>query len=113
MTGKLLFDQNISRRVVAPLANLFAGSRHVAQLRLGSNADRTIWDYTRTNGFAIVSKDADFNQMSFLFGAPPKVIWLRLGNCTTDDILRCLARNETVISVFLADPESALLVLDS
>ena len=113
MTGKLLFDQNISRRVVAPLANLFAGSRDVTQLRLGSNEDRAIWDYARANGFAVVSKDADFNQMSFLFGAAPKVIWLRLGNCTTDDVLRCLAHNETAISVFLADHESALLVLDS
>ena len=113
MTGKLLFDQNISRRVVTPLADLFAGSRHVTQLRLGSNEDRAIWNYARINGFAIVSKDADFNQMSFLFGAPPKVIWLRLGNCATGDILRCLARNEAVIAFFLSDPESALLILDS
>jgi predicted nuclease of predicted toxin-antitoxin system len=67
----------------------------------------------RSNGFAIVSKDADFRQMSFLFGTPPKVIWLRLGNCTTDDIIRCLGESEAAVANFLLDPESPLLVLDS
>lgn len=111
MSLKLLFDQNISRRVIGLLPHAFAGSRHVTQIRLGSNDDRTIWDYARTNAFAIVSKDADFHQLSFLFGAPPKIIWVRLGNCTTDDIARCLVGKEAAISAFLLDPESALLVV--
>lgn len=113
MSLKLLFDQNISRRVVGLLPPAFAGSRHVTQLRLGSNADRAIWDHARASGFSVVSKDADFHQMSFLFGAPPKIVWLRLGNCTTDDVVRCLVRREASIVAFLRDPESALLVVDS
>lgn len=112
MNRKLLFDQNISRRVVDAVSQVFAGSRHVAQLSLSSAADVEIWDFARENGYAVVSKDADFHQMSFLFGAPPKIVWIRLGNCTTDDVVRCLLGREAAIAAFLADGESALLVLD-
>jgi predicted nuclease of predicted toxin-antitoxin system len=111
LTAKLLFDQNLSRRLVSQFEAEFPGSRHVSGLRLTLESDENIWDYARLNGFCIISKDADFHQMSFLLGAPPKTIWLKLGNCSTAMLANCISRNIAVIKTFLGDAESALLVL--
>ncbi len=80
---KLLFDENLSDRLVDRLADLFPGSRHVKELGLEQRDDLVVWQHARDHGFVIVTKDGDFHQLSFLLGSPPKVVWLRLGNCTT------------------------------
>ncbi|HJZ82830.1 MAG TPA: DUF5615 family PIN-like protein [Pyrinomonadaceae bacterium] len=88
---KLLFDQNLSPRLPRLLADIYPESVHVSEVSLGEATDSDIWDYAKANGFAIVSKDTDFQQRSLLLGAPPKFIWLRVGNCTvkrTEDLLR-------------------------
>lgn len=108
---KLLFDQNISRVLVGAVGDVFPGSTHVALIGLETASDREVWDFAKKHGFAIVSKDADFHQLGFLLGAPPKTIWLRLGNCTTTQIIECLLRNRLVVLTFHADPSSAVLVL--
>lgn len=79
---------------------------------MASTDDRAIWDYARDTGFSIISKDSDFHQMSFLFGAPPKTIWLRCGNCSTSMLETIIRRNTQKIEAFLNDEESALLVID-
>ena len=73
--------------------------------------DETVWGYARDNGFVIVSKDDDFHQRSFLYGAPPKVIWLRVGNCPTSRILDCLRSHETQIAAFEQDEHATFLAL--
>lgn len=73
--------------------------------------DRDIWVHARDSGFAIVSKDNDFQQMSFVFGAPPKVIWIRRGNCSVGEIEEILRTNATRILEFDEDEESSYLVL--
>jgi len=83
---KLLFDHNVSNKLVGQLEDLFPGSQHVRDVNLHEADDQTVWEYARAHGFAIASKDEDFHQLSFLYGAPPKVVWMRLGNCTTTDI---------------------------
>ena|SRR6516165_525086 len=80
---KLLFDQNLSPKLVNRLADLFPGSSHVQSERLDCADDDQVWDHARQHGFAIVSKDEDYNNLSVLRGSPPKVIWVQLGNCTT------------------------------
>jgi len=90
----------------------FAGSVHVSTQDLASASDMAIWTFARDNGLAILSKDADFHHLSFLHGAPPKVIWIRLGNCSTTQIADCLLRNRRIMETFLADREAALLVLE-
>lgn len=80
---KLLFDQNLSPRLVVLLADVFPGSAHVRDVGLASADDADVWDYAKRNGLAIISKDADFRQLSFLHGFPPKVVWLRVGNRST------------------------------
>jgi len=64
------------------------------------------------NGFTITSKDEDFHQLSFLYGPPPKVVWVRLGNCTTADIEETLRHRHTDLLKFYADEEGAFLIVD-
>lgn len=109
---KLLFDQNLPTRIVSSLFDIFPNSLHVKTLGMESTDDRAIWNYARDNDFSIISKDSDFHQMSFLFGAPPKTIWLRCGNCSTTVLETIIRRNSRKIAAFLEDDESALLVID-
>lgn len=51
-------------------------------LGLKSSPDTVVWEYAAKMGYTIVTKDADFRQRSFLFGPPPKVICIRIGNCS-------------------------------
>lgn len=110
---RLLFDQNLSDRLIKSLADLFTGSVHVKEAGLASASDRAVWDFARQNGLAIISKDSDFHQMSFLYGAPPKTIWLRLGNASTQEIEYLIRAQAAEILRFLAADEGALLVIDS
>jgi predicted nuclease of predicted toxin-antitoxin system len=108
---KLLFDQNLSPRLAEELSPLFPGCKHVRELGLERAEDEAVWDFARQNGFAIVSKDSDFHQRSFLLGFPPKVIWVRVGNRSTEDIIRILERNVSVIREFCTDASHAFLVV--
>ena len=72
---KLLFDENLSRRLVARLADLFPESSHVVLEGLLQNPDIVVWEYAKAREFAIVTADADFYELSTTFGPPPKVIW--------------------------------------
>jgi predicted nuclease of predicted toxin-antitoxin system len=101
---KLLFDQNLSRRLVNRLADIFPNSSHVTIVGLEYASDEMVWDYAKVNHFIIATKDADFNDLSFLRGNPPKVIWLRLGNCTTNHIEASLREHQSEIEAFAADP---------
>jgi predicted nuclease of predicted toxin-antitoxin system len=108
---KLLFDQNLSHRLVAMLASMFPDSSHVRQFGLQSETDEVIWDFAREHGFTLVSKDAEFHQRSFLYGFPPKIIWVRLGNCSTRDVASILQHHEANIRRFCADEFHAFLAI--
>ena len=110
---KLLFDHNLSPKLVRRLAGLFPDSEHVRNVNLHEADDRTIWEYARANGFAIVSKDEDFHQLSFFYGAPPKVVWVRLGNCKTADIEQALRSHHTDLLKFNTDEDGAFLIVGS
>jgi predicted nuclease of predicted toxin-antitoxin system len=107
----LLFDHNLSVRLVAQLADLFPDARHVAQLGLERATDEQIWSYAATHGCTIVTKDSDFSDLSVLRGTPPQVIWLRLGNCTTAEIEALLRRHGDTIRTFLASQSAGTLVV--
>ena len=80
---KLLFDENLSPKLVEFLGGEYPGSIHVREAGLQGAADDRIWEYSRNQGSTIVSKDDDFRQRSFFEGAPPKVVWLQVGNAGT------------------------------
>jgi predicted nuclease of predicted toxin-antitoxin system len=73
--------------------------------------DNQVWRYALDHGFAIVSKDSDFAERSALSGAPPKVIWLRIGNCTTSRAEFVLVNLASLIQDFLQRGEQDCLVL--
>jgi predicted nuclease of predicted toxin-antitoxin system len=108
---KLLLDANLSVRLVKALQDHFPGSTHVQLQGLSTARDTEIWEFAASAGFAILSKDSDFHQLSFLRGAPPKVIWVRLGNCSTSDILNVVVNRTAEIAAFDANPEAAFLIL--
>jgi predicted nuclease of predicted toxin-antitoxin system len=93
------------------LASLFPGSSHVQSESLDSATDDQIWEFARLNGFAIVTKDADYNNLSVLRGSPPKVIWLLLGNCTTAQVEAMFRARFADIEAFDQDPSVGTLAL--
>jgi Uncharacterized protein conserved in bacteria len=108
---KLLFDENLSHKLVHVLADLFPGSVHPRDTGLKSKDDRVIWDYAKSNDLIIVSKDSDFYQHSLLFGHPPKIIWIRRGNCSTKAIEMILRSHYDDIKNFYNDTYEAILIL--
>ena len=109
---KLLFDENLSRKLVQRLADLYPGSAHVVGVELMTSPDREIWNFAKVNGFLIVSTDLDFYELATALGPPPKVIWLRRWTHPTADAERVLRREAIRISEFVDDPELGVLMLD-
>ncbi|MGE0820792.1 MAG: DUF5615 family PIN-like protein [Candidatus Binatia bacterium] len=108
---KLLFDQNLSLRLITWLADLYPDSNHVSPLGLDHVPDHEVYEFARREGFLLVTKDADFSDLGVLRGFPPKVIWIRRGNCTTLTIEQILRRHYDDIKALDADPRIGVLTL--
>lgn len=108
---KLLFDENLSPRLADALKDEYPGSVDVGSVGLRGGDDRRIWDHARRRGFAIVSKDTDFRERSFVEGAPPKIIWLDVGNAGTTSITELLRRERRRVESFEGQEEASLLIL--
>jgi predicted nuclease of predicted toxin-antitoxin system len=108
---KLLFDQNLSHRLASLLVAEFPGSTHVRDVGLAASDDSAVWDDAAANGLVITSKDTDFEQRSLLLGHPPKVVWVRIGNCTTAEVERLLRTRIAELLDFEADPIASFLAL--
>ena len=108
---KLLLDNNLSPRLVASMADVLPGAEHVSRLDLGQASDTGIWDYARTHGLTILTKDSDFNDLLVVHGPPPKVVWLRIGNCTTSQVELVVRSSLEKIDAFISDPSTGLLTL--
>ena len=106
---KLLFDNNISHRVLPRIADIFSNTTHVMLENLDESSDEKVWYFARTNNYAIVTKDSDFNDLAIYKGTPPKIIWIKLGNCKVIDIENILRKNVDAIKIFLDEPNSAIL----
>lgn len=108
---KLLFDQNLSPRLVTRLADLYPHSDHVYPLGLDRVLDQEVHKYARHEEFLLVTKDADFSDLCMVRGFPPKVIWIRRGNCSTTEIEQILRRHYDDIKALDADPTVGVLTL--
>ncbi|RUM74737.1 MAG: hypothetical protein DSZ11_03515 [Sulfurovum sp.] len=106
---KLLFDNNISHRVIPRIADIFSNANHVMLENLDESSDVKVWFFARSNDYTIVIKDSDFNDLVIYKGIPPKVIWIKLGNCKVRDIENVLRDNVEAIKDFLNEPNSAIL----
>ncbi len=108
---KLLLDENLSDRIVSQILDLYPDSAHVKLLGLTQTNDTLIWSFAQQHCYTIVSKDADFHQRSLVFGHPPKLVYLRVGNCPTSRITQLLRANCVLLSAFDSDPNTSILVL--
>ncbi len=108
---KLLFDHNLSPKLVDRLADLYPNSQHVFRLGMDQDDDRQIWHYAAQYDFIIVTRDSDYNDLSLLLGLPPKVIWIRRGNCSTQTIERILRAATVAIQDFIQTPSIGVLTL--
>ena len=108
---KLLFDENLSPTLPAALADCFGECLRVRDVGLETSPDADVWAYAARNGFAIVTKDSDFRQRSFLEGYPPKVICIGLGNCSTRAVQVLLGRRTVDVKEFLTDKVKEFLIL--
>ena len=108
---KLLLDENLSFRLVRLVQTHFPESTHVKEVGLSQADDSVVWEFARVNGFVIVSKDADFHQLAFVKGGPPKIIWIQRGNCTTDMVAELVIRNREAIRSMIDNEESVFLAL--
>jgi predicted nuclease of predicted toxin-antitoxin system len=108
---KLLFDQNLSPFLVPRLSDLFPGSLHVQAIGLDSASDLSVWEYAYRNNLIIVTKDADFTDLSVVLGFPPKVIWIGRGNCSTQSIESTLRDHFESIRILFDNSDTGVLSL--
>ena len=108
---KLLFDENMSPKLPKLLAALFPGSKHVRECGLKGMPDDDVWAFSRDNGFVLVSKDSDFYQRSMLFGHPPKLVWVRVGNCTRDQLVSLMTNRAADIQALEATMLDAMIAI--
>ena len=108
---KILFDANLSPALVTGLRIEYPGSTHVRDVGMRAATDAQIWEYAKAHGFAIVSKDTDFRERSFVEGFPPKVIWLDVGNAGTAPIVGLLQSERPRVEHFDGSTRASLLIL--
>ena len=108
---RLLFDEQLSEDLSVLLRDVFPDAWHVRQIGAGGAPDLMVWQLAQDRGCLLVTKDEDFHRLSILRGAPPKVVWLRLGNCTTKDVARVLRQHVADLEAFAEQTEATFLEL--
>jgi predicted nuclease of predicted toxin-antitoxin system len=108
---RLLLDQHFSHKIIAALQPAFPGTIHLRDAGPAELDDGSLWSIALSGGYTIVTKDADFQLMSFTRGHPPKVIWVRTGNGASSEVLELLLRCRQLIDLFGVDDARSLLVL--
>ena len=108
---RLLFDHNLSPALKVILADLCPRSLHVWDLDMDTADDTVIWAYARERGLVIVTKDADYRELSLARGHPPKVIWIRLGNGPTSQVAALLRERYGELTAFYDNVAMDLLEL--
>ena len=108
---KFLLDENISYRIFPKITDLFPNSAHLKEFDLIESNDWEIWDFAAQNDYVILSKDSDFHQRSILDAPPPKLVFLRVGNCSTSYLVNLLRSNHKVIETFAEMESESILVL--
>ena len=108
---KLLFDQNLAPALVSRLADVFPESLHVRDAGLERAPDDQVWQLALERGLAIVTKDSDFQERSQIATVAPRIVWIRRGNCSTDEIEALLRRHAERISALMGEGAEGFLVL--
>jgi predicted nuclease of predicted toxin-antitoxin system len=109
--ARLLLEQNLSPRLVGLLSDAYPDSVHVASVGLERAIDLDVWLYARREALVLVSRDADFPELAAARGHPPKVVWLRRGNCTTAEAEALLRTAAEAVESMMADDAVGVIEL--
>jgi len=109
---KLLFDQNISYRLIRKIKDIYPNAKQVRELGLENSTDNEIFEYAKKNNYSIVTFDSDFCDLNILKGFPPKIIWIRTGNTTTKNLERIIRQKNELINLFLTENFGCLEIMD-
>lgn len=110
---RLLLDENLSESVLPAIADLYPESLHVRLLRAGGAPDDMVWRLAKEHGCVLVTRDEDFLRLSILRGAPPKVVWLAVGNCSNQEVIHLLRARHQNIQEFYGHEQATFLTLSS
>ena len=105
----LLFDQNISFKIIKKIEGIFPGSQQVKSLGLENKSDKEIWAFAKKHNYSIVTFDSDFYDLSIIWGSPPKIIWIRTNDQRTTSIEKLLKSHKKTIKGFIESSELACL----
>jgi predicted nuclease of predicted toxin-antitoxin system len=108
---RLLFDEQLSEKLVNLIADIFPNALHVRAMGAGGWPDHRVWQLARDHDCVLTTKDEDFHRLSVLQGAPPKVLWIRIGNCSSEDVAALLRKHEADIREFAGQSEATFLQL--
>ncbi len=106
---KLLLDNNLSHRLIDRLNDVFPNSTHVMLENLDEADDIEVWDFAKEGDYTILTKDSDYSDLNILLGHPPKVIWLRVGNCKVKAIENIIRNNIQDLNEFFEDLDRGLI----
>jgi predicted nuclease of predicted toxin-antitoxin system len=104
---KILLDQNLSYRIIKKLNSIYPEINHVSNFNLQASDDKVVWEFAKNNDFTLVTQDSDFYDFSILKGFPPKIIWIKCGNTSTNNIIEILTKNYQAIKDFIEDDKYA------
>lgn len=108
----LLVDENLPVKLARHIAFRFTGTLHVQDIGLSSGSDLVIWNTAKELKLAILTKDADFHQRSLVLGHPPKVVWLKAGNCNMPGLIQLVEAHANGIEQFLSDMNGSFLIVN-
>ncbi len=108
---RLLLDENLSEFVLPAIADLYPESLHVRLLGAGGAPDNMVWQLAKEHSCVLVTRDEDFLRLSIVRGAPPKVVWLSVGNCSNQEIIHLLRTRHQNIQEFYGHEQATFLTL--
>jgi predicted nuclease of predicted toxin-antitoxin system len=106
---KLLLDENLSRRIVPFIQDVYPDSTQMALIGLERASDAVIRQYAIDNDYVIVTQDADFYEMSLIHDQPPKIIWLKTGNQSKTAMIKILRDSRQAIEQALIAEDKACI----
>lgn len=102
---KFLLDHQLSPRLKTFLLEKGLKAVHVSDLGLHTHTDRALWAYAKTNAMQIVTKDEDFLFLASQDPSGPRLIWVRLGNCSSAALIQAFDRLWPQIEQWMASDE--------
>lgn len=79
---RFLVDAQLPPALASWLGEKGFSATAARELGLRDSDDGSIWNFARTGGWTVVTKDEDFISRCFTSADAPGVVWLRIGNCT-------------------------------